>query len=121
MSERDPLRERDQRIAMLEQKLADYDARWTAASVALALAGVPDWEPEAGSDPKDGTNRILTVAERVERLAAQRDRLSRILHNVALSLRHAREYIVRASALDPLGMSSSTLLSDIDRALRGDE
>jgi hypothetical protein len=65
-----PIRERDERIAMLEARVSDLTRLHTEACAALADAGVSDWVTEEGSDPKEGETRLLTVAERIRILCS---------------------------------------------------
>lgn len=63
---RNPIKERDDRIAMLEAKLVDYDLKFAEAAVALNEAGVKDWE--AVPDAPPGDVRYLSLAERIKKL-----------------------------------------------------
>lgn len=86
---------RNQRIAMLEAKLAAYDKLWAEAAVAMNEAGIPDWEVAPGAEPKDGVNRHLTLAERIARLRDIASKSSERVAEVQAILREARTQLGR--------------------------
>lgn len=83
---RNPIKERDDRIAMLEARVADYDRKFAEAAVALQKAGVEDWEEVPGGLP--GDVKHLSLAERIKKLKIIQDEDEETI-NYALG--HARK------------------------------